>query len=196
MPGTAQSTPPNDPHANRPGRSHSLPSRRRIGASSGTGDPAAGVRLTDPLRWSRAEFQQRLSLRARSCRARGPRGRTAGTSLAGRRIGRGPADGRGSDQQQAPWNPGSSGPTDRGWFHPGEHCCGCPSPTDAQDLSKLARLARRLDIAPPMDRRSMGSPAWSDRRRHIDNLLAAGKSTRNAGRGWTGLSSRRAGTRP
>jgi len=48
-------------------------------------------------------------------------------------------------------------------------------PGNAQDLSKLAKLARRLDIAPPMDRRSMGSGAWSERRQHIDNLLAAGK---------------------
>jgi len=53
-------------------------------------------------------------------------------------------------------------------------CLGVAEPNSVQDLSKLAQLARRLDLAPAMDRRSLGSTAWSDRRQQIDRLLEAG----------------------
>jgi very-short-patch-repair endonuclease len=52
---------------------------------------------------------------------------------------------------------------------------GLPSPVDAMGISHLARLAQRLSMAPPMDRRSLASPAWEQKRPQIDMLLATGK---------------------
>jgi hypothetical protein len=52
---------------------------------------------------------------------------------------------------------------------------GVPTAVDAMGTSRFALLAQRLDMAPPMDRRSLGSPVWQERRHHIDNLVEAGK---------------------
>lgn len=52
---------------------------------------------------------------------------------------------------------------------------GVSVPVDALDTSRLALLAQRLDTAPPMDRRSLASPVWQQRRQHVDNLIEAGR---------------------
>jgi len=48
---------------------------------------------------------------------------------------------------------------------------GMSAPGNAVELSQLARLAQRLAAAPPMDRQSLASPAWTERRQHIEKLV-------------------------
>jgi len=48
------------------------------------------------------------------------------------------------------------------------------APENAQQTSHLAQLAQRLDRAPPMDQRSLGSCVWRDQRQHLDAILHAG----------------------
>jgi len=50
---------------------------------------------------------------------------------------------------------------------------GVSAPSNAVELSQLARLAQRLAAAPPMDRRSIASPVWSEQRQHIEKLVQA-----------------------
>jgi very-short-patch-repair endonuclease len=57
---------------------------------------------------------------------------------------------------------------------------GVPPAKSALELSRAALLAQRLDSAPPMDRRSMGHPAWNDQRRQIDQVLEAGTRLRES----------------
>jgi very-short-patch-repair endonuclease/DNA polymerase III delta prime subunit len=52
---------------------------------------------------------------------------------------------------------------------------GVPVPADALGTSRLAILARWLDTAPLMDRRSLASPAWHTRRQHVDSLIKTGR---------------------
>ena len=52
---------------------------------------------------------------------------------------------------------------------------GVPAPASSAELSQLVRLAERLAAAPPLDRQALASPAWSERRREIDNLIAVGR---------------------
>jgi len=51
---------------------------------------------------------------------------------------------------------------------------GVPAPTNAIELSQLARMAQRFAAAPPMDRQSLANAVWCERRQHIENLLEAG----------------------
>lgn len=47
-------------------------------------------------------------------------------------------------------------------------------PLNALTLSSVARLAKRLAVAPPLDHRSLAHPVWSQQREAIDQLVAAG----------------------
>jgi very-short-patch-repair endonuclease/DNA polymerase III delta prime subunit len=47
-------------------------------------------------------------------------------------------------------------------------------PSDLSGISAVARLANRLAAAPPMDRSSLGSEAWSQQRGRIDELIQYG----------------------
>ena len=54
-------------------------------------------------------------------------------------------------------------------------------PTESPlELSRAALLAQRLDTAPPMDRCGIGHPAWNDQRTQIDGILEAGKKLRES----------------
>jgi len=48
------------------------------------------------------------------------------------------------------------------------------APENSLQVSQLAQLAQRLDRAPPMDRRSLGSRVWRDQRQQLDAMLHAG----------------------
>ena len=51
---------------------------------------------------------------------------------------------------------------------------GVSTPANARDLLGLARLGKRLNVAPPMDRQSLASDLWQDQRQQIDDLVESG----------------------
>ena len=49
------------------------------------------------------------------------------------------------------------------------------APVHLSAVSVIARLAQRLAAAPPMDRVSLGSPAWEQQRTQINELISSGQ---------------------
>ena len=131
-------------------------------------------RLKNPLQWSRAEFQERRNLLRdhldhvsrigvpQDCVWRGVELEIALPTDVDRVM---PTISSILGRLNCLTTAGSE-PADR---------LGILAPSSAMDTAQLARLAQRFTTAPSMDRRSMASAVWAEKRQHIDTLLAMGR---------------------